>query len=227
MAVFLLVLNFVGFAPTFFLKPLFDTPELPVYTHLHGALFASWFVLLFLQTALVARGNVGLHRRLGMFGAALAAAMVASGLAVLYFGVVAFRASGGSLPRASAFAWGNLTLLIAFASFVTLAMVYRRRVDAHKRLMLLATLSMTGQALARIAVFPGLQIGPREASEAVYGLGGLALLLVVVAIHDLRERSTLHPSVKWGCPLLLGSILVAALFLPNTGLGQGLVLLFE
>jgi uncharacterized membrane protein YozB (DUF420 family) len=225
MAATLLLINIAGFAPTFFLKSFFDEPALPLRTHLHGLLFTSWFVLLLLQSVLIRRHAVRHHRRLGLAGAGLAVAMVVSGLVILYFGVEEFRDAGGSVVRASQFLWGNLALLSAFAVFVSLAIAYRTRPAAHKRLMLLASLAMMAQSLGRMGRFLAVQFqlgGSPELGEAVFGLGGLAALLVVMVIHDKIVARQVHPAVAWGAPLLLGGILFAAMVLPSTSFGQSL-----
>ena len=83
-AIAIFLAAYVGFAPTFFLRPLF--PDRPAPTEpfflLHGALFAAWCVLLVVQASLINLGRVELHRRLGTWGAVLAAAMVAAGVFV-------------------------------------------------------------------------------------------------------------------------------------------------
>jgi hypothetical protein len=45
MAVALFAVNFAGFVPTFFLRPFFDVPEVPLYLYLHGAVGTAWFLL--------------------------------------------------------------------------------------------------------------------------------------------------------------------------------------
>lgn len=83
MALALLAVVVVGFAPTFFLRGYFGTARLPpglrtfpVYLWVHGVVLTSWFLLFFAQTVLVASHRTGLHRRLGVFGAVLAMAVV-------------------------------------------------------------------------------------------------------------------------------------------------------
>ena len=69
MAGLLLLTVVIGFSPTYFLKPFFDTPALTLRTQIHGPLFAAWFVLFFVQTALIARRRttlLGLRTRCGM-----------------------------------------------------------------------------------------------------------------------------------------------------------------
>ena len=45
-AITLLVIVVVGFAPTLFLRPLFDVPPRPLYLYFHGAVLSGWFVWL-------------------------------------------------------------------------------------------------------------------------------------------------------------------------------------
>ena len=73
MAILLLVAVAIGFAPTFYLKAFFETPDLPWYLHVHGATLTAWFALFFTQTALIAANRTALHRRLGVLMVSLRA----------------------------------------------------------------------------------------------------------------------------------------------------------
>ena len=42
------------------------SPRLPVLLQVHGVIFSLWLVLLVVQPALVFRGSIRLHRRLGV-----------------------------------------------------------------------------------------------------------------------------------------------------------------
>jgi hypothetical protein len=81
MAVAMAATVFIGFAPTFYLRFYFHAPtpsgatSLTRLAQLHGALFSSWVVLFIVQTSLVAKRNVSMHRRLGIAGVLLAAVM--------------------------------------------------------------------------------------------------------------------------------------------------------
>ena len=179
MAILMIVLNLVGFAPSYFVKSFLDTPELPLRIHIHGALFASWFVLFLIQTLLVASRNVALHKKLGVAGVVLASGMVISGLTILYFRALEYHEIGGDLTVTAAVVWGNLTLLTAFSTFVALGFSFRSRPEAHKRLMLFASLSMMSQSLGRLGRYEALQFSDSFfLNEAVYGLGGLVLLIL-------------------------------------------------
>ncbi len=79
-AVFIPVIVLAGFARTYYLKGLFETPALPsLLVHLHGIVMTSWVVLFVVQVSLVAKRRVRVHQRLGVFGAMLAALIVVVG----------------------------------------------------------------------------------------------------------------------------------------------------
>ena len=80
--------------------------------------------------------------------------------------------------------------MVLFATFVTAALVLRRNKEVHKRLMLLASISIIVAAVARL---PGLLLlGPL----AFFGLG--YSLVVVAAIYDLASLRRVHKAVISG-----------------------------
>ena len=120
MAVVMLLVNLLGFAPSYFLKSLFDTPDLPVRTHIHGVIFTSWILLFGVQTALVRRRNLALHRSLGLIGAGLVVTMIVSGLVILFYRSLEYDGTPQSLAGTTMVVTGNLTLLTLFAGFAAL-----------------------------------------------------------------------------------------------------------
>ena len=88
--------------------------------------------------------------------------------------------------------------MVLFATFVTAALVLRRDRETHKRLMLLAYLSIIVAAVARL---PGvLPLGPL----AFFGLG---YFLVVVAVgYDLVSRRRVHRAYRRGGALMVVSV---------------------
>src|SRR5947209_5777649 len=192
MALAMLVTVLVGFARSFFLRPLFPdyhTPSESIF-YVHGAAFTAWIVLLVAQTAIVAGGRIALHRRIGPFGIALAAAMVVlGGWGAL---IAARRPSGFTdvpIPPLQ-FLVVPFFDLILFSSFVTLAALLRRNAETHKRLMLLATINLITAAIAR---WPGIfSAGPL----AFFGLTDL--FIVAIGVWDFRTRGRLHPATLWG-----------------------------
>ena len=83
MAILLLITVAMGFARTLFLRTWYPVPLLPAYIIVHGLVMVSWYLLLVIQTSLIAAHRTDLHRRLGVLGAVLAAFMVAADLNVV------------------------------------------------------------------------------------------------------------------------------------------------
>lgn len=225
MAIVMVTVNFIGFAPSYFLKGAFETPTLPLRTHIHGIIFSSWFILFTVQTALIHRRNVRLHRRLGIVGVALLIAMAVSALVIVYVRAIEYSGTAASLANTTTVVWGNLALLILFVGFAGTGIALRRRTAIHRRLMLLASLAMMPQALGRIGRMPAFQISDTPLlSEIAVGIGGLATLLAATVVHDFRTRRRPHPVTLVGVPLLLVGIVLAATIVPGTGFAQGLIL---
>lgn len=224
MAAVMLLINFVGFAPSYFLKPFFGTPALPFWTHVHGVLFASWFVLFAVQAVLVQRRKVRLHRRLGRVGALLAIPMVISASSILYSRALEYDGSEGSLANTALVVSGNAALLFLFTLFVALGIFFRTRPDWHRRFMLLASISMIPQALGRFGRLPLPRIIDAVPNEVLFSLGGMLLLLTAVWVHDIVSRGRLHAVTGLGCPFVLGMIVLAAVVLPDTRGLQDLIL---
>lgn len=203
---------FGGFAPTYYLRAFVDSPvtvsgatTLTPLAHLHGALFTGWVVLFIVQTGLVATHRVRTHRRMGIAGALLAAAMVVVGTTT----AIASAARGSAPPGAdpSAFLAIPLFDMLLFTVFVGAAVYLRRKPDVHKRLMLLAYVSILTAAVARL---PGvLPYGP-------FAFFGLTYIVLVVAMaYDVASRQRVHPVYLWGGALLVISV-PARLFVSST-----------
>jgi hypothetical protein len=85
-----------------------------------------------------------------------------------------------------------------FAPLVAAGLYNRRRRDTHKRLMLLATISILGAALDRLLfpggalAFLGVPLGP-----ATF-VGFAALFVVACFLYDLLTRGRVHPAFLWG-----------------------------
>jgi hypothetical protein len=235
MAVFLLVIVIVGFSRTFFLRPMFQVPALPWYDYVHGSVMTLWFVLLVVQTSLVAAHRTDLHRRLGIFGAVLAVAVVALALTVTLRFPAHFRVSNGILstglpasPSAAlGFLWGNIEAISLFSIMVATALITRRRPDTHKRLMLLASIAVITPAVGRLTTFPDLS-GIRSSSPAVASLltilsvALIALLPLTLGAYDLLTARRLHRVTIWG---VLGSLALGFEFtkvVPSTAVGRAL-----
>jgi hypothetical protein len=82
------------------------------------------------------------------------------------------------------------TGLIVFPTLVGAAFLLRRRVDFHKRLMLLATIELMNAAVDRL---PGV-----FAAGLAPFYPGTDLFLLAVVIYDSVTLRRLHPATMWG-----------------------------
>ena len=196
MACVIAVVVFAGFAPTFYLSSALNGPALTPMAQIHGVVFTLWIVLLLVQTRLAAVGWIVSHRRFGVLGAALAVAMTVVGVATGIAAAARGHAPGGGDPRS--FLIIPLSGIAVFAATVAFAIAMRRRTDVHKRLMMIANISLLDPAIARLPL----------AIMVVHPLVsfGLACLLgVAVAIYDLVTLGRVHGATLIALPLTAAS----------------------
>jgi hypothetical protein len=191
-----LLIVFAGFARTYYLKLAFGTPPLTGLQQLHGLVMSSWFVLFLVQVRLVARGRTDLHRRLGVLGALIAAAMLVVGITTAIAGARLGHTPG---PPPLAFLIVPFTDMAVFALLVGTGLWFRRRSDIHKRLMLLSCVGILTAAIARIPVEPF-----HGAGIPAFFLTTYAIVIACVAYDTIRNRR-LHPAFGWGALLIIVS----------------------
>ena len=198
MAVVFVITVFAGFARTYYLRPYFGTPALGPLLHLHGIVFTSWLALFLTQTVLVAANRTGVHRRLGVAGAVVAVLMVLVGTATAIIRAKVAEVPPGS-PSPLVFLTIPLGDMLVFACLVGAGFYFRRRVDIHKRLMTLATISILPAATARLPFAFIQEVGPL----AFFGLADL--FIVVCLAYDLVARRRFHRATVWGGLLIVVS----------------------
>ncbi|SRR5258706_7318483 len=195
MAFLMLGAVLLGFSRTFFLAPWFPeaahlAPPEPYFFYVHGVFFTAWILLLIVQPLLVANRRVDVHRKVGWFGAGLAAVVVTVGVTGA---LIAASRPGGfigvPIPPLQFLAI-PLTDLALFALFVVLAITQRRDPQRHKRLMLLATIGLLDAAVTR---FP---FGDMSAPIAgsMFNVTDLCvdLFLVPIIVWDIVSRGRVH-----------------------------------
>jgi hypothetical protein len=225
----------IGFAPTLYLRAFFDVPPIPGYLYVHGGVLTAWFIWLAVQTTMVRMGRTALHRRFGVIGAIIAAAVIGAGLMATRGFVARLRAHGidwdtdmSAVPAlgiegvpmvqfAAGVFWGNVVGIAVFAGLVVAAILLRHKPQAHKRLMLLASIALIGPALARISrwsVFGG------EDSFFV-PIVFLGLLAVLIA-YDVISARRLHTATLIGCGGIVLA-LIASELIADSGYGLAVV----
>ena len=235
MSVLLLAFVIVGFAPTLFLRPLSDLSSLPVHLHIHGVALTGWYIWLVVQTSLVQGGRTATHQRTGIVGALIGGVCVIAGPLATMGAVrslhsigldwdtdmsahAVFGIEGISMELfAAQLVFGNLASILTFAGMLVLAILLRRNVVAHKRLMLLASISIIGPALARISRWPTL--GGEDGAFIPVVFFGLLLALIA---HDWVTERRVH-RVTWAGALATVLIFFFSQFIASTPIGSSVV----
>jgi hypothetical protein len=189
MAIAAAAVVYVAFSPTYFLRAKFIPEPLPLYLQVHGLFFTAWIVFFIIQTTLVSARRIDLHRTLGWVGAALALVMVIVGTSA---GITSMQNNVAAQGDAAlSFLTTPLLSMVAFAAFVGTAIQLRRDSQAHKRLMVLATISILDAAVARL---------PFEILRSTTWayLPATDLFLLAAIIYDAVTRRRVHPAYIWG-----------------------------
>jgi hypothetical protein len=197
MSIAAVITVFAGFAPTYYLRPYFNTTPLMPLLHLHGLVFTSWLTLFLIQTSLVAAHRTDIHRRLGILGGVIASLMIVIGPTTAII-----RASQGATPVPGVSPLSFLVVplgdMLVFSILVGAGFYYRRRPDVHKRLMLLATISILAAAIARLP-FAIMKAGP----PAFFGLTDL--FVVACILYDLITLRRVHRATALAALLIIAS----------------------
>lgn len=197
MAFAILIVVFVGFSRTFYLRPYYFPERLIPLLILHGTIFSSWIALFVTQTTLVATKNTRIHMKLGVAGLVIAILMLLVGT---YTALV--RAKGPSpLPDVNPLAFLTIPLgdMLIFGILFGAAYYYRRKLDTHKRLMLLASIALLPAGVARWPINFIATGGPL----VFYGLADL--FIVPCLIFDIITRGKPHRATVIGGALIVVS----------------------
>jgi uncharacterized membrane protein YozB (DUF420 family) len=200
MASFIILTAFIGFAPSFYLRSIYNPGHsLSTILRVHGLFFSAWMILFLVQTVLIVRGSRILHRRLGWAAAGIAAVMVALGIAA---SIEQMRRVPLTIAPQVGLALNTFPILV-FVILVGSAIYYRGRSDWHKRLILSATISLLGAAMLRIIVPHAGSLKPPE----IFILASIILDLFFVPsfIYDWRTRHKIHPAYFCALTLLIVS----------------------
>jgi len=196
-AIALVVFIFIGFSRTYYLRFLSDLPPMQVVLQLHGLIFTAWLALFVAQTQLIAAHRVDLHMKLGMVGVFLALLVMAIGVAAIFVSAATPRVTllGLTSPQASIIPVVSIT---QFTVLVTAAVALRRRASLHKRLMLLAMISVLSPAAARLIGLLALRQYALPIQMSV-----IAVFVTCCLVYDWRKNRVVHPVFAIGGVVLI------------------------
>lgn len=177
----------IGFGPTFYLKPLFNTPPIPrTIVYIHGFLMTAWIILFITQVYLISAKRILVHRKLGFLGVALGLGIILTGWMTA---IAATKYGAASAPKDISpleFMIVPFTDMVVFAILFGAAVYYRKNAATHKRLILLTVINFLPPALAR---YPG---GVMDSFGPLWFFGIPTVLTLFVLIGDTWKHRKLN-----------------------------------
>jgi len=187
----LLVAVVVVYGFSFTVNSRFIHPPSPRPTVL-AAIFTGWVVFFIVQSALIKTRNVKLHRQLGWFGLAMGIAIPVVGIATsIAMGRLRMREGRSDVAQFLIIPFFDM---LAFTVAFGLAFYWRKKPEFHRRLILIATCSLTAAAFGR---FPSFLV-PHN-----WFYAGVDVLILLGVVRDLVVSKRIHPVYLYGLPLLI------------------------
>lgn len=197
-----------GFGVDFpgFLK---QVPPAPKVIWVHAFVFTMWLVLLTAQVLLVLRNRVASHRKFGWFLVFWACLMAVLGPWAAIAAQLSFLHTQFFDPPFLAL---NLVDISGFLVLLTWGIALRKNPAAHRRMMILATVSLADPGFARFTEW----IWPNEPHSALpwffYVFYGNVLLIALMAAWDWLRGRLMRTFVLGAAGLLASEVVCALLY---------------
>lgn len=201
LAVLISAIGFAGFVFTYFGPILGGTyPPSGFPLHLHGWSFFLYYLLFPAQAVLIATRKYGLHRTVGKLSAVLVLVMTLTGLLVLSVRVEEATRLGGPPVwlRYGPLFLANLVLFVGFYA-AAIWMALKNRLEAHKRLIIVASGIGVGAGFARLI----LVVSNQHPLWTPMGTLGCGLFILIGMVHDWVVHRKVHRAYWLGLVALL------------------------
>lgn len=164
----------------------------PMILWFHGSAFSAWVLFYIFQSTLVRSRNVKLHRSIGWFGAGLGLVMVMLGFSTA---VVMSRFDINTLHETDIAEFLIIPFydMVAFGTLATLAILWRKKPDLHRRLLFLATAGLLDAAFGRFQYLFDTNL------FAVCVLG----VMILGVVRDLLVEGRIHKVYLVALPCLI------------------------
>ena len=204
----------LGFFKTYFgLFPSFNNVTL--IQHIHGLLFTTWFVLLFVQPLLIRYGKYRAHRIIGRFTYVLVPCIIIS---IHFIAREAYlNAVAAHVPRQQVLAntYFQVYQIFDFAVLYLLAIINKHRTPYHMRYMIATALAIAGAGLRR---FFEHDLGMGGGDALLYGFLAPDLFLVGLIVYDKIKRQNSRAYIV--SLIILAVSHYSFYFLPQSALWQ-------
>ena len=183
------------------------TQQIVPLVFLHGILMTAWIIAFVVQSGLIVSGNRRLHMSLGVGGAVLAALLVIVGVATAIASVHYNPDSYKEIWGARRFLSFMLTNISGFGILAGIGLIYRRRPEVHRPMLLLATLFVAGPAgFFRIPAISGVVMSNIHTIIAPW-IPMLILGAVLLVLKSVMTRSWDRYLAKGFAGVILGCVL--------------------
>jgi hypothetical protein len=201
LALAMIATSLVGFLPSI-IHPAERREPLSALAAAHGIVILAWLLVFLIQSRLIATRHVAWHRRLGLAAIAILAPMIP----LAYTTTIALVRRGYDLSGDLTRGIGNdaayqsvfpLFNTVIFSALAIAALVYRRRPEIHKRLMLFANIElMPAPLLHLIGHSPWLASLPHAIiAVPIFAFVGAAVW------SDFWVKGRIHP-LTWSLAIL-------------------------
>ena len=200
----------IGFVPTYWIPLLTGRLSIEPILHLHAFVFYGWLTLFIVQSRLIATRQVSRHRMVGVAGVSVATAMCFVGTLAAVNSMRGADAAGFGV-QARAFAVVPLTGIWFFAGLFAIALLKVSKPDVHKRILLVATVSLLNAAVGRLFVLamglpsPAVTVEPPPVFVTLIPGFIADALLIPALLYDRRHLGHVHRTY-W----LAGAALIAS-----------------
>lgn len=192
-----------------FSKYLAQSPQAPLVVDVHAAVFTVWMLILTAQVTLVMKNRVRWHMTMGWFALGWACLMAVLGpwAAIAW---LAAHVQKFILPPQ--FLAVNIVDIGGFLLLLAWGFMLRKNPAAHKRMMILATVSLADPGFARLAANT---LNPRAVTPLEFFFRvfyGNVLLVALMAGWDLWRGRLMRQFVVGAAALLAAEFAAATLF---------------
>jgi hypothetical protein len=164
----------------------------PLILWFHAAAFSAWVLFFIFQSALVRTHNVKWHRFFGWFGAGLGTAMVLLGVTTAII-MGRFDTFVKHEPGSDAFLIVPFFDIATFTTFFSLAVLWRKKPEFHRRLIFIATCGLLSAAFGRFQYL----------SDHNLFYAGVDSLILLGVVRDLLVNQRVHRVYIIALPVLI------------------------
>jgi len=202
----------IGFLKTFIIPILSGTKTWPFAIYLHASFVFGWVLLFLIQSLLIQNKKYKTHIFIVRWAAFIAVGAAVSIIPAALYQCERELKEGLGQTAISAIV-GSLASATMFLALVTFAIVYRKKSQIHKRLMLLATILLIWPAWFRWRhYFPSV-----ERPDIWFAVVLADSLIIVAFIWDWIKNKRIHLTLLFGGLFIIAESCMEILLFDSSG----------